>query len=64
MQNFRSNARPLNSGLEKNALHIWIQNDFSFSELFEIWKSDKKWQMNNPSTYVFLNIFTLDFLIC
>ena len=49
VQNFRPNSRPLNSGLEKNALHIWIQNDLSFSKLFEIWKSDKKWQLNNPS---------------
>ena len=49
MPNFGSNARPLNNGLEKNALHIWIQNDLSFSKLFEIWKSDKKWQLNNPS---------------
>ena len=49
MQNFRSNARPLNGGLEKNALHIWIQNDLSFSKLFEIWKLDEKWQMNIPS---------------
>ena len=49
VQNFRPNSRPLNSGLEKNALHIWIQNDLSFSKLFEIWKSDKKWQLNNPN---------------
>ena len=48
--NFRSNLRPLNINLEKNALHIWIQNDLSFSKLFEIWKSDKLWQMNDPNT--------------
>ena len=48
VQNFRPNSRPLNSGLEKNALHIWIQNDLSFSKLFKIWKSVKKWQLNNP----------------
>ena len=48
VQKFRSNARPLNSGLEKNALHIWIQNDLSFSKLFEISKLDEKWQVNNP----------------
>ena len=47
--NFRSNLRPLNIDLEKNALHIWIQNDLSFSKLFKIWKSDKLWQMNNPN---------------
>ena len=40
VQNFRPNSRPLNSGLEKNALYIWIQNDLSFSKLFKIWKSD------------------------
>ena len=40
--NFRSNLRPLNIDLEKNALHIWIQN--------EIWKSGKLWQMNNPTS--------------
>ena len=49
MQKFRSNARPLNSGLEKNDLHIWIQNDPSFSKLFEISKLDEKWQVNNPT---------------
>ena len=49
MPNFRSNLRPLNIDLEKNALHIWIQNDLSFSKRFEIWKSDKLWQMNNPT---------------
>ena len=52
MPNFRSNARPLNSGLEQNALHIWIQNDLSFSKLFEISKLDEKWQVNNPISYV------------
>ena len=52
MQKFRSNARPLNSGLEKNALHIWIQNDLSFSKLFEISKLDEKWQVNNPNENV------------
>ena len=46
--NFRSNLRPLNIDLEKNALHIWIQNDLSFSKLFEISKLDEKWQVNNP----------------
>ena len=35
---FRSNLRPLNINLEKNALQIWIQNDLSFSKLFKIWK--------------------------
>ena len=51
VQNFRANSQPLNSSLEKNALHIWIQNDLSFSKLFEIWKSDKKWQLNNPNIH-------------
>ena len=41
---FRCNARPLNSGLEKIALHIWIQNDLSFPKLFEIWRLEYFWQ--------------------
>ena len=56
VQNFRPNSRPLNSGLEKNALHIWIQNDLSFSKLFEIWKSNKKWQLNNPNLCIGLHM--------
>ena len=63
----RSNARPLNGGLEKNALHIWIQNDLSFSKLFKICKLDKKWQMNNPkvqfsSCYLYINICCISHL--
>ena len=42
--NFRSNSRPLNINLEGYALHNQIQNDLSFSKLFEICKSDKLWQ--------------------
>ena len=60
VQNFRPNSRPLNSGLEKNALHIWIQNDLSFSKLFEIWKSDELWQMNNPNNLMMQIIFFSD----
>ena len=41
---FRCNARPLNSGLEKIGLHIWIQNDLSFPKLFEIWRLEYFWQ--------------------
>ena len=59
VQNFRPFSRPLNSGLEKNALHIWIQNDLSFSKLFKIWKSDKKWQLNNPNNYFLYNTFPI-----
>ena len=29
---------------------IW--NYLSFSKLFEIWKSDELWQMNNPRTHI------------
>ena len=47
--NFRSNLRPLNIDLEKNALNIWNQNDLSFSKLVKIYKSDILWQMNNPN---------------
>ena len=59
VQNFRSNSRPLNSSLEKNALHIWIQNEISFSKLFEIWKSDDKWQLNNPIIHIHGEFFVL-----
>ena len=52
VQNFRSNSRPLNSGLENNALHIWIQNDLSFSKLFEICKSDVLWLLGHPNHYL------------
>ena len=48
LPNFRSNARPLNRGLEENAWYIWIQNDLSFLNLFEICKLDGLWQVNNP----------------
>ena len=36
MQNFRSNLRPLNNGLEKIVFLTLVQNDLSFSKLFEI----------------------------
>ena len=53
LQNFKSNSRPLNIGLETNALHIWIQNDLSFSKLFEIHKLEGKWLLNNPSVFAY-----------
>ena len=46
---FGSNLRPLNNGLEKIPLVTSIQNDLIFLKLFEIWRSDTFWQMNNPS---------------
>ena len=52
LPNFNSNSRPLNNGLDKNALHIWIQNDLSFSKLFKIHRSDVKWQLNDPENYL------------
>ena len=39
MQNFRSNLRPLNNGLEKIVFLTIVQNDLSFSKLFEIWNN-------------------------
>ena len=51
LPDFKSNSRPLNNGLERNALHIQIQNDLSFSKLFEIWRLDVLWLLGHPTLY-------------
>ena len=44
-------------------MHIWIQNDPSFSKLFEISKLDEKWQVNNPTLLAVWNAFIQNWLV-